>query len=790
MTPPSRAVPDGSPSATAAAGRFVGHAVERREDPRLLSGQGTYIDDVVVHGMGHACFVRSPSARGRITRLDVGEARRAPGVQGLFTAADVAGHWHEMWGTLFGPDAPAPPARLLADGDVRFVGDPVAVVVADSRYAAEDACDLVRLDIEELPPVIDYESAGNDATRLVHPELGTNVAGTIPAMGLAADDPSLEALFASAPHVFIETFRQHRYINVPMETRGIVARWDAHARELDIWSATQNPSEMRSVLSRLLAIPEHRIRVVMKDVGGAFGQKAFVSRDEMCVVLAAVLLGSPVKWIEDRRENLIAANHARAEQTTVRMAFDASGTILGASVDHLEDVGAFPTGGNGSVGGLVGLMFPGPYRIAHYGFSNRAVYTNTCGRAPYRGPWQMESVAREMMMDLAARGLGIDPLELRRRNVIQAEDLPYTTATGLVYDEVSPADTLDQAAAMIGYDEVRRSQAATGDGDRRIGLGMALYVEPSGMASGAMSTEAATIRIDPSGKVSVAVGCASHGQSLETTIPQVVADTLGVDIDDVVLLQGDTAVVPFGGGTGGSRSAVLYGGAAIEASRKVRDKVLRIAAHAMEAAPEDLVIEHGVVSVAGVPSVTMSMADIAQLAYVAVGSLPPELEPGLEAAARFAPPPFTFSNAAHAATCEVDPATGRTQVLRYVVSEDCGVVINPMVVHGQIAGGVVQGLGGVLYEHAVYDDHGNPLTATLLDYLLPSATEVPIIEYGHVETRASGNPGGFKGMGEGGAIGSPPALINAVADALWPAGAKVTDQPLGPQQVFELLHPA
>jgi carbon-monoxide dehydrogenase large subunit len=305
-----------------------------------------------------------------------------------------------------------------------------------------------------------------------------------------------------------------------------------------------------------------------------------------------------------------------------------------------------------------------------------------------------------------------------------------------------------------------------------------------------MSSEAATIRVDPSGKVSVAVGCASHGQSLETTIPQVVADTLGVDIDDVVLLQGDTATVPFGGGTGGSRSAVLYGGAAIEASGKIRDKVLRIAAHALEAAPEDLVLAHGAVSVAGVPSVSMSLADIARLAYMDLPSLPPGLEPGLEASARFAPPPFTFSNAAHVCTCEVDGATGRTQVLRYIVSEDCGVMINPMVVHGQIAGGVVQGIGGVLYEHVVYDDQGNPLTATLLDYLLPSATEVPTIEYGHVETRASGNPGGFKGMGEGGAIGSPPALINAVADAVWPAGAKVTDQPLGPHEVFELLHPA
>ncbi len=778
------------PSVLRAAGRFIGQAVPRKEDPRFLSGHGTYVDDMVMPGLLHAAFVRSPAARARITRLEVEAARAMDGVRAVFTGADFAGRWHDMWASLCGPDGPQPPPRLLAEDDVRFVGDPIAIVLAENRYVAEDACDLIEVDLDEQTPVVDFELAAADTDNLVHPEYGTNVALVIPHLGVAYDDDLLEEIFANAPHVFTETIRQHRSTNLPMETRGIVASWDPYSKRLEIHSSTQNVHEMRAICGRMLRLPEHQIRVTMRDVGGAFGQKGVPTRDELSVVMASVVAGRPVKWIEDRRENLIAANSARCERVTVKMAFDAEGSILGAAMDYLDDVGAYPIGGLSSTGGLVGMVFPGPYRVPRFGFRSTTVYTNTCGRAAYRGPWQMETVAREIMMDIAARGMDIDPLELRRRNVIQRSELPYTTATGVVYEQVSPAETLEQAAEIIGYDAFRIEQEAARHSGRLLGLGIGLYIEPSGFAfsEGGFSSEAATIRMDPTGTVTVAMGSGSHGQSLETTVPQVVADTLGVHVDNVVLLQGDTSAVPFGSGTGGSRSAVLLSGAAREASLRVRAKVLDIAAHIMEASADDLEMTEGVVSVKGSPTHNITLAEVAGIAYLSPDRLPPGTEQGLEAAARFRPSAsLTHSNACHIAVCEVDPVTARTTVRRFVASEDCGVVINPMIVQGQIAGGAVQGLGGVFFEHMTYDNAGNPLAATLMDYLLPTAQEVPIIEYGHIETPALSNPGGHKGMGEGGAIGSVPALVNAVGDALAPFGVTVKDQPLGPQQVFELL---
>ena len=541
---------------TSTAGRFVGQAVRRKEDPRFLTGHGTYVDDIVLPGLLHAAFVRSPVARARITRLDVEAARAFDGVRAVFTASDFSGRWHQMWASLTGPDGPQPPPRLLAEADVRFVGDPIAIVLAESRYVAEDACDLVEVDLDPQTPVIDYRRAAADTDHLVHCEFETNVALVIPQLTVAYDDPELEQIFATAPHVFTETIEQHRSTNVPMETRGIVSRWDPYSQHLEIYSSTQNVHEMRALCARLLEVPEHQIRVIMNDVGGAFGQKGIPTRDELSVVLASVVAGQPVKWIEDRRENLISANSARRERVTVRMAFDTDGRILGAAMDYLDDVGAYPIGGLSSTGGLVGMVFPGPYRMPRFGFRSTTVYTNTCGRAAYRGPWQMESVAREIMMDIAARGMAIDPLELRRRNVVQRHELPYITATGVVYDQVSPAETLEQAAEMIGYEAFRVEQDEARRAGRFLGLGIGLYIEPSGFAfsEGGLGTEAATIRMDPSGTVTVSMGSGSHGQSLETTVAQVVADSLGVHVDDVVLLQGDTAAVPFGSGTGGSRT--------------------------------------------------------------------------------------------------------------------------------------------------------------------------------------------------------------------------------------------
>ena len=552
--------------------RFVGQSVLRKEDARLLTGHGRYLDDVGVPGMLHAAFVRSPVARGVISTLDAGTARRVPGVRAVLTAADLAGRWHAMWPSLTGPKGAQPPARPLADGDVRFVGDPVAVVVAESRYVAEDACELVHLEIEPRPPVLDYEQAANDAERVVHPEFGTNVATSVPSLGHAVDDPELLAAFASAAHVVTDTVRQHRSTNVPMETRGIIASWDAVTGRLDVVASTQSHSEYRSVLARFLDVPERAVHVAAPDVGGAFGQKGCVSRDEFAVVLASVLIGAPVKWVQDRHENLVAANHARIERAEVTMAFDDDGRFLAVAVDHLDDVGAYPLDGLGSYGFMIGMMFPGPYRIPMVGFRSTSVYTNTCGRAAYRGPWQIETAARETMLDVARRQMGVDPLELRRRNVITREDQPFTNGSGMGYDEISPLETLEQAAALLDYEGARRAQADARAAGRCVGIGIGLYVEPTGAAALTLSSEAATVAVDLDGGVTVAVGCVSHGQSLETTIPQVVADALGVDVDDVVLVQGDTASTPFGGITGGSRSAVMYSGAASTAATRCATK--------------------------------------------------------------------------------------------------------------------------------------------------------------------------------------------------------------------------
>jgi aerobic carbon-monoxide dehydrogenase large subunit len=764
---------------TATAGRFVGQSVRRKEDPRLLTGRGRYIDDIAGPGMLQATFVRSGVARGRIAALDVSAAAALPGVAAVFTAAELSGGLGRMWQTMMGRDAPMPPLHVLADGDVRFVGDPVAVVLAESRYLAEDAAELVELDIEPLPPVLDVD---DESGELVHPELGTNITDVIP----PAENPGVTAAFTSAAHVVEETFHQHRYLCVPMETRGLVARWDAG--QLTIWASTQSPHEVRAICSRVLGVPEHRIRVVMGDVGGGFGQKMFPMREELVIVLAARRIGRPVKWIEDRNENLLAAGHAREERMTVRFAFADDATITAAAAEQVENVGAYPFPGNGSTAQAGAMMFPGPYRTPHMSYAARAVHTNTCGRCAYRGPWLMETVAREQLMDLAARQLAMDPLELRRRNVITKADQPFTNAAGITYDLISPGDTLEQAAELIGYDEFRRTQARALDEGRYLGIGLGLYVEPS-QSHGPLGSEGATVRIEPDGRVALVMGTASHGQSLETTMSQVVAEHLGSDLGDITFVQGDTAFVPYGAGTGGSRSAVVSAGAARAAALTLRERVLRVAAAALEADPADLDVRDSAVHVRGVPTQSVTFAQVAELAYFGHGMLPEDTPFGLEVTERFKAPPFTFSNACHACTVEVDPITGQVTILRYVVSEDCGVMINPMVVEGQIAGGVVQGIGGALYEHMVYDADGNPLTATFLDYLLPTAAEVPVLEYGHLET-PSALPGGAKGMGEGGAIASPPAIANAINDALAPLGAYLNRQPFTPPRIVAAIEAA
>ena len=763
------------------AGRYAGTRVQRVEDPRLLTGRGTFVDDIVRPGMLHACFVRSPFARARINGIDTRAALALPGVHRVFIASDINPRALETWYSMMGnqmPDTPRPP---LAEGEVRFVGDPVALVVAVDRYVAEDAADLVDVDYEPLPPVVDYLTARGGET-LVHDAYAGNVAGVLG--GPMSEE--LSGIMGEAAHVVTHTVYQQAYVPVPMETRGMVAEWTGE--ELTLWAATQAPHEWRMFSARLLGIGEHQVRAIMRDTGGGFGEKVLPLREDICIVLAAVQLPAAVKWIEDRRENLIAAGGARHEHGEATMAFDEHGNILGAYIDVVQDVGSYPTPWPVGTSAATGMLFPGPYRITKAGFQATTVFSNTVGRIAYRGPWQYESVAREVLLDVAARRMGVDAIELRRRNLLRADEMPFVGA-GMPYTHATPLETFEHALSILDYEAFRKLQVAARAEGRYIGVGTASYIEPTTSPMPYHGTEGATIRIEPSGKVNVYVAGGSTGNSLETAVVQLTADALGVDIADVRTIQGDTAVTPYGGGTGGSRSGSMLAGAVAETASVLRDRMIAIAAHVLEASADDIELTAGRAQVRGTATAAVPISEIANIAYFQPERLPPDVPTGLEASGRYRATQPIWSNASHVCTCEVDIVTGRVQLLRYIVSEDCGPMINPNIVEGQIAGGTVQGIGGALLEHLAYDPDGNPLTATFMDYLLPTAAEVPIIEYGHVETLAPG-PGGYKGVGEGGAIGAPPAVINAVADALSPFGVEVSQLPLSPAAVVDLVEGA
>jgi carbon-monoxide dehydrogenase large subunit len=750
--------------------RWIGARMPRREDARLLTGRGRFVDDVTLPDLWHVAFVRSTHARAALRSVRIEAAAALDGVLAVFTVDDLA-PLADIPDGAGGVNA-LPLARVAA----AFVGDPIALVVARTRAIAEDACELVEIDYEVLTPFLDA-SAAAEADDVVHPALD----GNVNAARVTEAPEGLDEVVAGAAHVVTETLHQHRYLAVPMETRGIVASYDIVSGELSVWLSSQGAHAARDHFAGVLGFSTNRVRVVTQDVGGGFGLKISVGREETAVALASVALGASLKWIEDRWENLVSAPHAREERATVTVALDDDGHILAITADHTEDVGAYGAGFGSGIAGMIA----GAYKVGMVAGSGRSVRTNTSRRGAYRGPWMFETVARETMLDLAARDIGLDPLELRRRNVLEQGDLPWPSGRGQL-SHITPAETLEQAAELIGYDQFRVEQAAARAGrGRLLGIGIALFVEPTGGQPGA--AESATIRIDRTGAVQVIMGIGSQGHSIETTMVQVVADTIGVPVDDVVFIGGDTAFTPSGGTTGGSRSAVMGGGAARHAALAMRSKVLEIAAQALEAAPEDLELVDGAITVRGTPSRGMTLTEVALAAHDPK-LLPSGMDPGLEVAARWLTDAqgSTYSNACHMCTCEVDPATGQVHILQYVVSEDCGVMINPTVVEGQIAGGVVQGVGGTLYEEFVYDADGTPRTTTFLDYLLPTASESPDLEYGHIET-PSERPGGFKGLGEGGAIGAPAAVFNAVADALAPLGVRLTRQPLSPIAVFEAI---
>jgi carbon-monoxide dehydrogenase large subunit len=602
----------------------------------------------------------------------------------------------------------------------------------------------------------------------------------------------VDAAFSSADRVIAETFRQHRYINVPMETRGGVATYDTATGELTYYAATQSHNAMRFFLGMQLNLPGHRVRVIAPDIGGAFGSKFGVYREDMVVAAAAIKTGRPVKWIEDRRENLTAGGHAREETLTLDAAVKNDGTILGLKVKMVMDGGAYQiTPLNPALfTTIVRLVLPGPYRFQHYTFDATVVTTNKAPYIAYRGPWAVETWVRESIVDIIAKELGLDPVEVRRKNIIAKEEQPLKNAVGVTIERVSARETLERAVELADIPGFRQEQQRLRGEGRVVGFGLATFIEPApGSADymammGVGGKELATVRIEPTGHVTVYTAQVPHGQSHETTLAQIVATELGVPFEHVKVVHGDTQMGPFTlFGTGGSRAATMASGAALFASREIKKQVLQIAGAMLEASPDDLEIANSMISVRGVPQKVIPLAQIAMLVYLAPGHLPPGSPSELVGTFAYDGGEGGWAQATHCCWVEIDPQTGKVDITRYLVVEDCGTMINPAVVEGQVRGGTAQGIGGVLYEHAIYDENGQFLTSTFMDYLVPTAMEIPPIEIEHLETPPI-SPVNFRGVGEGGAICAPPALTNAIADAL---GVKITQQPLTPTRILELM---
>ncbi|MDB6160038.1 MAG: xanthine dehydrogenase [Gammaproteobacteria bacterium] len=758
-------------------GRVIGKRMLRKEDARLLTGRGTFVDDVVLPGMLHVAFVRSPIARGRIRSIDISSARDLPGVLAVLTPNDLDPFNVKLLSFFFTP-AMSVPVPLLARDRVAYVGDPVAMVVAQDRYIAEDAAALVIVDYEEEDPVVTIADAKRAPP--VHPGMESNVAAV---MGIEKDDDLEEAL-TNAPYLLTRTVRHQRLSQSPMETRGVLAT--KQGDELLVYVTCQSPHLVARYLALALDKPHLSVRVIAKDVGGAFGLKNHPWREEMSVIVGSMLLGSPLKWIEDRWENLVAANQAREQEMTVRVAFDGSGKLLAAHSDYSLNNGAYPQGAEANI--AVHMFIWAAYKMPQLGFFTRGWHTNTVGNGAYRGPWGMESLARETMLDIAARELSIDPIEIRRRNLITKADQPCTTPMGLPLEDITPAECLDKLLEVIDVSAFRAGQAAARKQGKYLGLGIAVYIEPTGAAGqmAPMTGELAHLRIEPTGKVTALMSTHSQGHGTESTMAQVIADQLGVAYEDVTVFEGDSSRGGFGPGAAGSRQGVIGGGACRRAAALLKEKVKRVAAHILDADPESITVENGVVIVAGAESKTRSLRQIAEIAYGEPARLPPDTESGLEAQYRYDPPPVTFTSAAHACIVEIDADTGFVKIKRWLSCEDCGTIINPAVVEGQIAGGLAQAIGAVLLEEAGYDSRGNPLAVTYKDYLLPAISDVPDFEYVHACT-PSKSEGGFRGVGEGGAIIGPPTLVNAIADALSPFGEVPLELPLTPTRILELI---
>ena len=780
---------DGSP--------FIGRSLLRREDRRLLTGQGRFVADIVLPRMAHAVLVRSPLAHARIRSVDLTRAAGAPGVLAAISGADLLQMLPPVpegqislprkWQNAVQHKFLSPQEPLLAHDKARHVGEALAIVVAETRAQAEDAAELITLDLEALEPVVDPTAALRPEAPVIHERFGTNLVGEF---SISRGD--VNAAFARAPHRLRRSFHHHRYAAVPMECRGVLAAFDPRTDSATIWSSTQVVHWVRREAAGILGLPEARVRVVAPDVGGGFGGKGHVYPEDLLMPFLARRLGRPVRWIEDRREHLESATHSRDQWHEVEFAFDDDGRILALRDDYLVDCGAWNPIGSG-VAYNTAVHLTGPYKIENLAVRGRIAVTNKTPNAPYRGAGRPEACfAMERVVDIVAGTLGIEPAEVRRRNMIRAEEMPYRVGLlyrdgePIVYDSGDYPRALELALEAIGgVAEFRRRQQTARTEGRHLGLGIGCYIEGTGVGP----FESALVRIEPTGKIYITGGAAPQGQGMETIFAQIAADIWQVAPDDVFVSLADTSAIAVGFGTMASRSTVTFSGAIHQASGKLREKVFAIAANLLECAPADLELRDGGVGIVGVPGRRIGLAEVARAARPGWDhGRPPGVDAGLEETSYWEPPTVTWSYAVHAAIVEVDIDTGRVAIEDYAIAHDCGNVVNPLLVEGQIRGGAVQGIGGGLCESIAYDGSGQLLSGSLMDYALPVASEMPDIKVRHLHSPSPLNPLGVKGVGEGGAVAPPAALANAVCDALGPYGVEVNATPVRPKQLVRAIN--
>ena len=795
-------------------GNYVGQRVKRTEDPRLIKGLAHYVDDISLPGTLHVAFVRSYLAHAKINSIDTSAAESAPGVIAVYTGKDVAEKVGPVPCAGALPDLKVPDHRVLATNKVYFVGHPVAAVVATDRYTARDAADLIIVDYEDLPVVTDVEQAAAGGP-VIHEAFSDNIA-----YRLTSGEGDIDAAFSAADRTVKQRILHKRLAPIAMEPRGVLARYFPGEEELTLWSSTQIPHLMRTQVALMIGMPENKLRVITPEVGGGFGSKLNVYAEEALLGWISMQLGKPVKWIETRRENIQATIHGRGQVGDIGVAFKNDGTLTGLRYSVFADLGAYHQLLTPAIPTLTGLMLSGAYKIPAIQMNITACFTNKMATDAYRGAGRPEATyVVERALDLVAAELGMDAAEVRRKNFPAPDEFPFHTATGLDYDSGDYEAALNKAQQIAGYAELREKQKKARDEGRLIGIGISTYVEicalgPS-QAMPAGGWESATVRIEPTGKVTILTGASPHGQGQETSFAQIAADELGVHINDVTVIHGDTGVVQYGIGTFGSRATAVGGTAVFVAIQKLKEKAHKIATHILKADASRVAFEGGkfsrqkaaasaagtsepVLPVGQAPAgalpdpdtegkSSLTLQEIALEAHIAK-NLPPDTEPGLSATYFFEPKNFTFPFGTHIAVVEVDRETGDINFLRYVAVDDCGRVINPMLVDGQVHGGIVQSIGQAMYEEVVYDEQGQLITGTLMDYAVPRASHIPDFELDRTETPSPVNPLGVKGVGEAGTIGATPAIVGAIVDALAPFGVRHLDMPIKPENVWRIIN--